>query len=423
MALSKRPLTKDTPLAESNSNSNNHSGGNTNTSSDLEATAIKRRKRCSGDEDAALNNNNNNNNNNNSNSNNNNILPQKKRKQGPIPDSPESPPTSIPTVGTAGVAKMTAADADQDDETLIRETQAALKSLSGSWPDARANLYRLQEQDENPPPFQNLFEEKQKYEAIAPRTPTTTATVSLFPRFHRQKENDQARLNAGATLEDRERAAESAAGLAYYGYAAAAAASQQQQQQQQQLSLEPTPLPPRAAFDIASQLGEKPSKNSKEPLAGALPGTGSGSGTGTGHGGSQVDAKQYTILQPAGVGSRAASVMQDIAREGVVGVPLVATPPSTSSPPTGGTAASTATSTSTPAPSYSPGSQNRGKFFIVSIVNETLQLTVIWCESNPGYCAPASQYCDSLWFGLVSGYGSTDRSADDSQPVPTLPKK
>lgn len=56
----------------------------------------------------------------------------------------------------------------EDDETLIRETQAALKSLSGSWTDARTNLYRMQDQeDENPPPFQNLFEEKQKYAAYS----------------------------------------------------------------------------------------------------------------------------------------------------------------------------------------------------------------------------------------------------------------
>ncbi|XP_073982760.1 uncharacterized protein isoform X4 [Rhodnius prolixus] len=47
---------------------------------------------------------------------------------------------------------------EQDDETLIRETEAALKSLSGSWP-ARENVYR--EQDDSPA-FENLFEEKKK---------------------------------------------------------------------------------------------------------------------------------------------------------------------------------------------------------------------------------------------------------------------
>jgi len=293
-------------------------------------------------------------------------------------------------------------DADQDDETLIRETQAALKSLSGSWPDSRGNLYRLQEQDENPPPFQNLFEEKQKYEAIsnpchAIQASSTNPNPTLFSRFHRQKENDQARLNASglegrgkikdqdadldadadAELEDTSSsasgqgvyaqaasafkppidiikrnyvaaahahysaynaaaAAESAAGLAYYGYAAAAAASQQQQQHQQQQQQHLS-----TAFDIASQLGEKP--RPKEPMA---------------------DGKQYTILQPAGIGSRAASVMQDIAsREGVVGVPLVATPPTTAAgSPVAALPAAGPSTPSTPAPSYSPGSQNRGKW-------------------------------------------------------------
>jgi len=331
-------------------------------------------------------------------------LPQKKRKQGGqghIADSPESPTCgSLPTP----LAKSNT-DADQDDETLIRETQAALKSLSGSWPDSRGNLYRLQEQDENPPPFQNLFEEKQKYEAIGNPSHAIQAQASspnpnstLFSRFHRQKENDQARLNAASgaggvvhleaqgrgkktpdedqdpELEDTSSsasgqgvytqaasafkppidiikrnyvaaahahysaynaaaAAESAAGLAYYGYAAAAAASQQQQQQQQQHQQQQHQQL-STAFDIASQLGEK--QRPKEPMA---------------------DGKQYTILQPAGIGSRAASVMQDIAsREGVVGVPLVATPPSTAAgSPAAAVPAAGPSTPSTPAPSYSAG--------------------------------------------------------------------
>lgn len=51
---------------------------------------------------------------------------------------------------------------EQDNELLIRETQAALKSLSGSWSDSRKPLYKINEQEPSPPSFQNLFEEKKQ---------------------------------------------------------------------------------------------------------------------------------------------------------------------------------------------------------------------------------------------------------------------
>lgn len=51
---------------------------------------------------------------------------------------------------------------DEDGEALLRETEAALKSLSGSWPGPRASFYTrgLPDAEPPPPPFENLFEEK-----------------------------------------------------------------------------------------------------------------------------------------------------------------------------------------------------------------------------------------------------------------------
>lgn len=67
---------------------------------------------------------------------------------------------------TAAAAKKQAkASGDEavDDETLIRETEAALKSLSGGWPGPRHSFYRTAHDDDNryeSPAFVNLFDEK-----------------------------------------------------------------------------------------------------------------------------------------------------------------------------------------------------------------------------------------------------------------------
>lgn len=63
---------------------------------------------------------------------------------------------------------------DQDDDALIRETQAALKSLSGSWPDDRTSMYKSNESDENPS-FQNLFDEKCNHRKMSPTISTAAA--------------------------------------------------------------------------------------------------------------------------------------------------------------------------------------------------------------------------------------------------------
>lgn len=72
------------------------------------------------------------------------------------------------TVGqqlAATAKKQAKASGDEavDDETLIRETEAALKSLSGGWPGPRHSFYRTAHDDDNryeSPAFVNLFDEK-----------------------------------------------------------------------------------------------------------------------------------------------------------------------------------------------------------------------------------------------------------------------
>ncbi|XP_076761137.1 uncharacterized protein LOC143429396 isoform X3 [Xylocopa sonorina] len=68
----------------------------------------------------------------------------------------------------------------EDDETLIRETEAALKSLSGSWPGPRGSLYQRGNSDEDKyeSNFENLFEEKKDNPKLSPSSVSTSSTTS-----------------------------------------------------------------------------------------------------------------------------------------------------------------------------------------------------------------------------------------------------
>ncbi|XP_046803154.1 probable serine/threonine-protein kinase tsuA isoform X2 [Lucilia cuprina] len=337
MALLKRPLTKETATIVENNNNNK-------VDTEYE-TAVKRKKRCSRDDDA----------NNNITTTNVSIkqedklsLPQKKR-----------------TINSNTEFAKTNSNEDQDDETLIRETQAALKSLSGSWPEARNNPYRLTEQDENPPQFQNLFEEKQKYENYSKYSTDETSAYSSLDllRFHRQKENDQARLN---TQEEKKSAfSQSSAfkppmdikrnGVIGYNshvnsshypnsYATAESTSGY-------LNYPPPSLPPppsstthnTLSHTTASLLASRSPYEDKSTLETLK----TENDTTISHK-TLEDDKHYTTLQPAGVGSRAASVMQDINRDTSVSLSVTSAESQVSS-----------TANIIPQPTYSPGSLNR----------------------------------------------------------------
>lgn len=68
----------------------------------------------------------------------------------------------------------------EDDETLIRETEAALKSLSGSWPGPRGSLYQRGNSDEDryESNFENLFEEKKENPKLSPSSVSTSSNTS-----------------------------------------------------------------------------------------------------------------------------------------------------------------------------------------------------------------------------------------------------
>ncbi|XP_059612869.1 myelin transcription factor 1 [Phlebotomus argentipes] len=264
---------------------------------------------------------------------------------------------------------------DQDDETLIRETQAALKSLSGSWPDSQRNPYRMNDQDENPPTFQNLFEENHQDHKLSP--------VAQLPSVNhdggnlkdvitlRDKKGDQ--MQAPRRRMVRDEAGDGKTRDKYYpspdfnelvddssndleiDMSESEKDDQRQCKVRNSYSGKSGPFPAEATFvgypeepqlhpeHMPTFIDEKIKKEEDTVKSVGSP-----------------DSKQYTILQPAGVGSRAASVMQDIAREGVVSVAAVS---STSSPGLVGVSPNApvpavGTERAGP-PSFSPGSMNR----------------------------------------------------------------
>lgn len=94
------------------------------------------------------------------------ILPQKKRV---LPTQSGGSPArkNLKTFG----ATSSPQDESAADENLIRETEAALKSLSGSWSGHRGTIYK-----EESPPFENLFAEKKPCAKLSPTSSSTSST-------------------------------------------------------------------------------------------------------------------------------------------------------------------------------------------------------------------------------------------------------
>ncbi|XP_066902815.1 myelin transcription factor 1 isoform X3 [Halyomorpha halys] len=279
-------------------------------------------------------------------------LPQKKRT---LMVSPSRSP-----------ARKAAKQEEQDDETLIRETEAALKSLSGSWP-ARDNF---REQDESPA-FENLFEEKKKSTLDGGIKDVITLRGSQKTDINKnpivkeepeEKKVDKNELENLLKIENECASIQSTVGKVkqegkYTRYepdfnelvddssneleidmSDPGAEDEKKKKEDKEdkkfvSAFKPIekekimdtfgPYPAGATFvgypglPPPPRVEEKRIKEEPEVVTSTKRTDSPGS-------------KQYTILQPAGAGSRAATVVQDVAREGVVSVPAVS---SSVSPP------------------------------------------------------------------------------------------
>lgn len=105
------------------------------------------------------------------------VLPQKKRTF-----VASSSPSRSPAKKTSKTLAGNNSEEPVDDEALIRETEAALKSLSGSWHGPRGSFYNrgISEQEDrfDSPPFENLFEEKNVNNKISPSSQSTLSVGS-----------------------------------------------------------------------------------------------------------------------------------------------------------------------------------------------------------------------------------------------------
>ncbi|CAH1122664.1 unnamed protein product [Ceutorhynchus assimilis] len=94
------------------------------------------------------------------------VLPQKKRV---LPSNASSSPVKKSQ-------RLSSSPTDENnaaDETLIRETEAALKNL-GSWPGTRGSSYSTQ--NEESPAFENLFDEKKSAVKMSPSSASNSST-------------------------------------------------------------------------------------------------------------------------------------------------------------------------------------------------------------------------------------------------------
>lgn len=356
-------------------------------------------------------------------------LPQKKRVLGP-----PLPPPSV----TAGLTRLPAGirqnSDDQDDETLIRETQAALKSLSGSWPDSRGSMYKISDTDENPPPFQNLFEDKNNGERKMSPTISTTSMLMVgngaentfdygangkypphqrdykfsqkyrrddyLPQRLKEKHIDgQTKCPSQYQAHDFTELVDDSSTDLQMDMANGGAKDDMRREKEYHRTVDGSfgSVPSqRPTFSQSSAFKPLAMENRKNGIMMSMAYPSDSTYAGYSHqeltqsnqldgggvdkvGGLKMhikeedpvksidspDSKQYTILQPAGVGSKAASVMQDIAREGVVSVAAVS---STSSPGLGNVSSTTTVGDKAgyerAVASFSPGSMNRGEFTV-----------------------------------------------------------
>lgn len=97
---------------------------------------------------------------------------------------------------------------DDDDETLIRETQAALKTLSGNW--TREQTTHSGDEHDEPNGFENLFEEKRSEKMLqsspSPSSDSVTSNKSYTTRHHDEHNmNGSTEFDAKRIRSERER--------------------------------------------------------------------------------------------------------------------------------------------------------------------------------------------------------------------------
>ncbi|XP_050536410.1 serine-rich adhesin for platelets isoform X2 [Daktulosphaira vitifoliae] len=122
------------------------------------------------------------------------VLPKKR----PIASNGNTSSSGTTTTSIPKKQAKASGDDAVDDETLIRETEAALKSLSGGWPGSRhSSFYRNAHDDDRyeSPAFVNLFDEKKTVHTASnvdenKNTCDSASELKLSGSPHRNTQND-----------------------------------------------------------------------------------------------------------------------------------------------------------------------------------------------------------------------------------------
>lgn len=296
---------------------------------------------------------------------------------------------------------------DQDDEILIRETQAALKSLSGSWSETNSP-HRTIVTEENSV-YPNLFDERNGTKIMSPITTTPynsndslsnrdyyylngklkSGSQSKKPRLAEGKfdfnelvgdPNDKLQSSDKSDYENsgEYRSVQSFSQNSAFHPPSSLSSSSLMFDNKKSNSFGSMPhsayhYADSSGYSTYSSLDMNASSNSSPERERPF-----GKPFSKDDDMSAADYKEYTTLQPAGIGSKAASVIQDVAREGGGGVASVvvmnsmtnASVQSTTSTTTAAATTVTVAAVSNehrggflerPMAAFSPGSSNKGK--------------------------------------------------------------
>lgn len=305
------------------------------------------------------------------------VLPQKKRVLPPTNSA--SPAKKSP--------KLSPSDEGAAEETLIRETEAALKNLSGTWPGPRSGYGNHQEEN---PPFENLFDEKKASVKMSPSSASSTSSdntcslkdVITLREQHEEGADDKSALRTKKALESKQKQnkkdmvqyqspdfnelvddssneleidmSEAASEKNESGDKLDDGHRKEEKPKFNEQGFHAFPRTTTTTSPFSSTSAFRPPQPSKGLAIGPFP----AEATFVGYPSiadpsapaedksktivplkpteSQVEAqvkspeaasKQYTILQPANSSSRAATTLQEVVREGVQCVPAVSTAP------------------------------------------------------------------------------------------------
>lgn len=296
------------------------------------------------------------------------------------------------------------ANKEQDDEILIRETQAALKSLSGNWNDLEHSMQikRTNDTDESVT-IPNLFDERNGMKKMSPISSSTvnyySSPSNIDSSYNKIKSNKKLRFSDSKyQSHDFNEFGDNDDNNTANGCDKLLPSQSQQREIKCESNViyeNPSEYRMSASFSQNSAFRPPPSINdnniqnkrlnshSSMPFSSAYHFTDANSYSNYSHDTMNTtinmssareksyprddevnasDSKEYTTLQPVKIGSKAESVIQDVVRDNVVcSAPVVSSSNDTTIDTTISMPSNERTFFESPMAAFSPGSTNKGK--------------------------------------------------------------